>query len=367
MKKTAIALVVAGLAAASVAQAAPQENTFYVGAKAGQASYHYDVKNTADSATDILQARGVNAAIGYNRNSVTYGVFAGYQILNRNNFGLASEIGYDDFGRLKYRFEGTTTAKQTAHGAHVSLKGSYNLGGLTSALEGLDVYGRVGAALVRSDFKFYNAGARNHAIGEHSLHVSPVFAAGLEYALPSLPELALRLEYQWVNRVGHFSNSNGGHKDYDPSIGSISAGLSYRFGQGAAPVVAPEVVSKTFNLASDVTFAFGKANLKPEAQTTLDGIYGEIAQINNANVAVAGYTDRIGKDAPNVKLSQRRADSVANYLVAKGVPAQNISAVGHGKANPVTGSTCDAVKGRKALIACLAPDRRVEIAVNGTK
>ena len=70
----------------------------------------------------------------------------------------------------------------------------------------------------------------------------------------------------------------------------------------------------------------------------------------------------------NVESSyQRRADSVANYLVAKGVPAQNISAVGHGKANPVTGSTCDAVKGRKALIACLAPDRRVEIAVNGTK
>ncbi len=147
----------------------------------------------------------------------------------------------------------------------------------------------------------------------------------------------------------------------------VTAGMGGGTGTGAAPVVAPEVVSKTFNLSSDVTFAFGKANLKPQAKATLDGIYGEIAQINNANVAVAGYTDRIGKDAPNVKLSQRRADSVANYLVAKGVPAQNISAVGHGKANPVTGSTCDAVKGRKALIACLAPDRRVEIAVNGTK
>ena len=169
--------------------------------------------------------------------------------------------------------------------------------------------------------------------------------------------------------MGKFRTQTGPNSsvDYNPWIGSINAGLSYRFGQGAAPVVAPEVVSKTFNLSSDVTFAFGKANLKPQAKATLDGIYGEIAQINNANVAVAGYTDRIGKDAPNVKLSQRRADSVANYLVAKGVPAQNISAVGHGKANPVTGSTCDAVKGRKALIACLAPDRRVEIAVNGTK
>lgn len=357
MKKTAIALVVAGLAAASVAQAAPQENTFYAGAKVGQASFHDGIKDNLGS---------------YHRNSVTYGVFGGYQILNRDNLGLAVELGYDDFGRVKGRSLGQTYFKHTNHGAHLSFKGSYNLGGLTSALDGLDVYGRAGVALVRSDYKFYdvtNGGARIHDAGRHSLRTSGMFAAGVEYALPSLPELALRLEYQWLTRVGKFRTQDAPNSsiDYNPWIGSINAGLSYRFGQGAAPVVAPEVVSKTFNLSSDVTFAFGKANLKPQAKATLDGIYGEIAQVNNANVAVAGYTDRIGKDAPNVKLSQRRADSVANYLVAKGVPAQNISAVGHGKANPVTGSTCDAVKGRKALIACLAPDRRVEIAVNGTK
>ena len=355
MKKTAIALVVAGLAAASVAQAAPQENTFYAGAKVGQASFHDGIKDNLGS---------------YHRNSVTYGVFGGYQILNRDNLGLAVELGYDDFGRVKGRDLGKTDFKHTNHGAHLSFKGSYNLGGLTSALEGLDVYGRAGVALVRSDYKFYDVnGARIHDAGRHSLRTSGMFAAGVEYALPSLPELALRLEYQWLTRVGKFRTEDRANSsvDYNPWIGSINAGLSYRFGQGAAPVVAPEVVSKTFNLSSDVTFAFGKANLKPQAKATLDGIYGEIAQINNANVAVAGYTDRIGKDAPNLKLSQRRADSVANYLVAKGVPAQNISAVGHGKANPVTGSTCDAVKGRKALIACLAPDRRVEIAVNGTK
>lgn len=357
MKKTAIALVVAGLAAASVAQAAPQENTFYAGAKVGQASFHDGIKDNLGS---------------YHRNSVTYGVFGGYQILNRDNLGLAVELGYDDFGRVKGRSLGQTYFKHTNHGAHLSFKGSYNLGGLTSALDGLDVYGRAGVALVRSDYKFYdvtNGGARIHDAGRHSLRTSGMFAAGVEYALPSLPELALRLEYQWLTRVGKFRTQDAPNSsiDYNPWIGSINAGLSYRFGQGAAPVVAPEVVSKTFNLSSDVTFAFGKANLKPQAKATLDGIYGEIAQVNNANVAVAGYTDRIGKDAPNVKLSQRRADSVANYLVAKGVPAQSISAVGHGKANPVTGSTCDAVKGRKALIACLAPDRRVEIAVNGTK
>ena len=360
MKKTAIALVVAGLAAASVAQAAPQENTFYAGVKAGQASFHDGIRDLAP---------------GYHRNSFTYGVFGGYQILNQDNLGLAVELGYDDFGRVRYRSDAQPLGKHTAHGAHLTLKGSYDVGSLVG-LNGLEFYGRAGDALVRSDLKItkaaYASAPEEHATfdgkrKQHNLHVSPVFAAGLEYAI--LPELAARLEYQWVNKVGRFNDEDGHRVNYSPWIGSINAGVSYRFGQGAvaAPAMAPEVVSKTFNLNSDVTFAFGKANLKPQAQATLDGIYGEIAQINSAKVAVAGYTDRIGSDAGNLKLSQRRADTVANYLVQKGVATNAISATGYGKANPVTGATCDQVKGRKALIACLAPDRRVEIAVNGTK
>ena len=199
--------------------------------------------------------------------------------------------------------------------------------------------------------------ALRNSEAETKIQLGPKLTKGL--GAGSLPEIGLKAAEESEEQIR------------EALVGAdlifVTAGMGGGTGTGAAPVVAPEVVSKTFNLSSDVTFAFGKANLKPQAKATLDGIYGEIAQVNNANVAVAGYTDRIGKDAPNVKLSQRRADSVANYLVAKGVPAQNISAVGHGKANPVTGSTCDAVKGRKALIACLAPDRRVEIAVNGTK
>ncbi|HHF6383921.1 TPA: porin OmpA [Haemophilus influenzae] len=347
MKKTAIALVVAGLAAASVAQAAPQENTFYAGVKAGQASFH-----------DGLRALARENKVGYHRNSFTYGVFGGYQILNQNNLGLAVELGYDDFGRAKGREKGRTVAKHTNHGTHLSLKGSYEV------LEGLDVYGKAGVALVRSDYKFYDKKYGEH----HRARASGLFAVGVEYAV--LPELAVRLEYQWLTRVGKYRPQDKPNSaiNYNPWIGSINAGISYRFGQGAAPVVAaPEMVSKTFSLNSDVTFAFGKANLKPQAQATLDSIYGEMSQVKSAKVAVAGYTDRIGSDAFNVKLSQERADSVANYFVAKGVAADAISATGYGKANPVTGAICDQVKGRKALIACLAPDRRVEIAVNGTK
>ncbi|HDR1007683.1 TPA: porin OmpA [Pasteurella multocida] len=355
MKKTAIALTIAALAAASVAQAAPQPNTFYVGAKAGWASFHDGLNQVKD-----FDKAGNAGSFGFKRNSVTYGVFGGYQITD--NFAV--ELGYDDFGRAQLRNavagkEAKTIAKHTNHGAHLSLKASYPV------LEGLDVYARVGAALVRSDYKLYDKektpSLQNYQ-RTHSTQVSPVFAGGLEYAF--IPELALRVEYQWLNNVGKLKDAKGERVDYRPDIGSVTAGLSYRFGQS---VYVPEVVSKTFTLNSDVTFGFDKADLKPAAQNVLDGIYGEIAQLKSASVAVAGYTDRLGSDAYNLKLSQRRADTVANYLVAKGVAQNAISATGHGEANPVTGNKCDSVKGRKALIACLADDRRVEIAVKGNK
>ena len=90
MKKSLIALAVSGLAVASVAQAAPQANTFYVGAKAGWATFHNDV-NQLDSKYANDSRYAGPTAYGINRNSVTYGVFGGYQIIDN----LAVELGYD--------------------------------------------------------------------------------------------------------------------------------------------------------------------------------------------------------------------------------------------------------------------------------
>ncbi|OBW95790.1 porin OmpA [Gallibacterium salpingitidis] len=345
MKKTAIALAISGLAFVSVAQAAPQANTFYAGAKAGWASFHNDV-NQFDK-----EYGGTDAV---HRNSETYGVFGGYQITD--NFAV--EAGYDFYGKLRMHDGDSERSRHTAHGLNLSLKASYPV----AYVDGLDVYGRLGAALIRSDYTQHDDGVKTAS--EHKLKVSPVFAAGVEYAI--LPELAARLEYQWVAKVGKVSQFND-DVSYSPSIGSVSLGLSYRFGQGEqAPAPAVEVVNKKFALSSDVLFAFGKANLKPEAAQSLDNLQQEISKVGNlSSVEVAGYTDRIGSDKYNLKLSQDRANTVANYLVSKSVSPDVIKAVGYGEANPVTGNTCDAVKGRKALIACLAPDRRVEVSVSG--
>lgn len=348
MKKTAIALAIAGLAAATVAQAAPQENTFYAGARVGWSAMHHGVKRAL-------------ADEGHNRNAPTYGVFGGYQILNQNNFGLAAEAGYDFFGKNTFRNNHDDAGYHSAHGFNLALKPSYEV------FQDLDVYGKVGVAVVRN---MYKLGRGDNAPKLNNTKASLILGAGVEYAI--LPELAARIEYQWLSKAGNFDSAVDKvlgvrpNFNYNPDIHSVTAGISYRFGQGAA-VVAPEVVNKTFTLNSDVTFAFGKSTLKPEASTALDGIYGEIAQVANPAVAVNGYADRIGKDAANLKLSQRRAETVANYLVSKGVNSNAITATGYGEANPVTGNTCDAVKGKKALIACLAPDRRVEVQVQGNK
>ena len=157
----------------------------------------------------------------------------------------------------------------------------------------------------------------------------------------------------------------------------LSVGVSYRFGQqdAAAPVIAPapapapEVQTKHFTLKSDVLFNFNKATLKPEGKQALDQMYTQLSNLDpkEGSVVVLGFTDRIGSDAYNQGLSEKRAQSVVDYLVSKGIPADKISARGMGKSNPVTGNTCDGVKAKAALIDCLAPDRRVEIEVKGSK
>ncbi|OOH91463.1 hypothetical protein BMT54_02150 [Pasteurellaceae bacterium 15-036681] len=360
MKKTLVALAVSGLAVASVANAAPQANTFYAGAKAGWASFHDGIEQ--------LDAKK-DGKYGINRNSVTYGVFGGYQILNQAGLGLAAEVGYDYFGRVRGSEKNLPTSKDkqtfrhSAHGTVISLKPSYEV------LSNLDVFGKVGIALVNNSYKTVDVETKVPS-KDSRFQTSLVLGAGVEYAIT--PALAAKVEYQWLNNAGKAGApvlAAAGATDYRPDISSVSAGLTYRFGQGAAPVVAPEVVTKNFAFSSDVLFAFGKANLAAAGKQALDTANTEIANLGLANPAIQvnGHADRIGKAAANLKLSQRRAETVANYMVSQGVNPANITAVGYGSANPVTGNTCDAVKGRKALIACLAPDRRVEVQVQGSK
>ena len=79
-------------------------------------------------------------------------------------------------------------------------------------------------------------------------------------------------------------------------------------------------------------------------------------------VLVTGYTDRLGTEAYNQKLSERRADAVRDYLVSKGVDKAKIEALGLGEKQPVV--NCDQ-KNLKQLIECLQPNRRVTVEAKG--
>ena len=131
-----------------------------------------------------------------------------------------------------------------------------------------------------------------------------------------------------------------------------------------APAPAPQVQKIT--LASKALFDFDKAVLKPEGKAAIDSeILAKLPQVQKLElVLVTGHTDRIGTQQYNQKLSERRADAVRDYLVSKGVARDKIETLGMGKTQPVPGVVCTMTQ-LKALIACLAPNRRVEVEVKG--
>ena len=98
----------------------------------------------------------------------------------------------------------------------------------------------------------------------------------------------------------------------------------------------------------------------------LDGL---VTQLNGATydtILVTGQTDRFGSANYNQKLSERRAASVKDYLVSKNVQASRIDAEGKGETQPMTKpGECRGAKSAK-VIACLQPDRRVDVEMKGT-
>jgi outer membrane protein OmpA-like peptidoglycan-associated protein len=107
---------------------------------------------------------------------------------------------------------------------------------------------------------------------------------------------------------------------------------------------------------SDVLFDTGKHSLKPATQISLAKVSGILQAYPGLKLQVEGYTDSVGSDAFNQKLSESRADSVRNFLIGQGVQQDNISSTGYGKAKPVADNS--SASGR-------AQNRRVQLVVSG--
>jgi len=120
----------------------------------------------------------------------------------------------------------------------------------------------------------------------------------------------------------------------------------------------------TMKLEGDVLFDFDKAEIKPEAEQTLDKVGSVISQFPEGKVLIEGHTDSKGSPDVNLGLSKRRAEAVKDWLVKKkGVPESIITTRGFGETKPVTSNTnpegSDNTQG-------LQQNRRVEITVEKT-
>ena len=120
------------------------------------------------------------------------------------------------------------------------------------------------------------------------------------------------------------------------------------------------------NLASRELFEFNKATLTNDAKQRLDAeVVAKLRDVRDIRfVNVNGHADRLGSAQYNQRLSEKRADAVRAYLVSKGIDAGKVETLGFGKTTPV--KSCPDQKDRRALIDCLAPNRRVEIEIQGT-
>lgn len=131
------------------------------------------------------------------------------------------------------------------------------------------------------------------------------------------------------------------------------------------PAPAPVVRSRTTSLSSEALFAFGKsglADMLPNGRSELRTLADGIKRDPGATIRVVGHADRIGDAASNLELSTRRAQTVRQVLINEGISASAITARGAGDSSPV--ATCPDSLGGKRLVACLQPDRRVELTVD---
>ncbi|MBG9389291.1 OmpA family protein [Caenimonas aquaedulcis] len=381
LNPTSRVLGLALLAVCGGASAQPLDSGWYAGGSAGRSA----------ATIDDTRIRGGLAGQGLGTTSIDdrdrsngYKLFGGYQFSPY----IGVEAGLVDLGRFGYTAQttpaGSLNGDIRVRGMNLDLVGTLPLFGRLSAL------GRVGVASLRSSDGFSATGAArvpyaNANPSQRSANLK--LGAGLSYAVTDA--LSVRLEgerYRLKDAVG-----NTGHADL------LSVGLVYRFGVRPPPprmAEAPVVVAAApppaaapmpppppppapppapaapmrVSLSADSLFDFDKSVVKPEGRAALDKLAADLRGVRYDAIAVTGHTDRFGSHAYNMKLSQRRAEAVADYLVKAGIAAGSISAKGVDGDNPVTQpGACKGNKPTPAVVACLQPDRRVDVEVTGSR
>ncbi len=387
MSRATAQLSLVALAVIASTLAIADDSAWYLGTNIGQSAATIDDARITNS---LSKSGASNISIVDDDRNHGYKIFGGY----RFNKNLALEGGYFDLGR--FGFTATALPAGTLSGT-INLRGvNLDLVGTLPITEKFSAFGRIGANYAEAVDSFSSTGVvrvpNNPNPRQRDTNLK--LGLGLEYAFTDA--LAMRAEVERY-RVNDAVGNKG-------DVDLVSLGLVYRFGAKAptpaprpvppqivavAPRPAPEVavpppppppptptappqvarapVKVTFS--ADSLFDFDKASLRVGGQERLDKFAADLRGTNFDVITVTGHTDRIGSHAYNVKLSTRRAETVQGYLAGHtGIPAGKIVAKGVNGSDPVTKpGDCRGKNASKALIACLQPDRRVEVEVSGTR
>lgn len=375
---SALTLAILSVAATSAFAQYQEPGFFYGGVSAGEARAKVDEAAVANGA---LGTFGPASNFSSDEKDTGYKLFGGYQF-NRN---IAVEGGYFDLG--KSTFSSTTTSG--AFNNDTRMRGlNLDLVGTLPITERFSVLGRIGVAMGRTRASFSGAGATAAGVQDRNdTKANAKVGLGVQYELSRSMWIRTELERYRVN------NGVNGRTNVD----MLTVGLVFPFNRAPAyvaaapapyvapapapapmvqapapapaPMPAPAPVPQRVSMSAESLFGFDASAVKPEGRAELDKFARDLSTANYQTVVVEGHTDRLGSDAYNQKLSEERAMAVKNYLVTNGrLDSSKISAVGKGETMPVTkAEDCKGNSRTAALVACLQPDRRVDVEVTGTR
>ena len=262
-----------------------------------------------------------------------YKFFVGYQF----NQHIALEAGYADLGDFGVEVArapgaGTLTGETSYKGYNLDVVGAWPL------TQRLSAFGRVGAFHYKTEENFVGTESLAASLTRDEKDTGYKFGAGLEYAFTE--RLSGRIEAERY-RIEDLLGDHG-------SVNLYSVGLVYRFGDRPAPpppkVVEPVVTQQDYCSKLDIQFEINRADIPRAESERLNAAGSFLKKYPDTKAVIKGYTDNVGSDQSNVQLSQRRADSVLQYLVGQQIDASRITTVALGEAEPIASNDTDAGK-----------------------
>lgn len=346
MKKRALAIVFL-LASLVTSVQSEEQNGWYLGTKLGWSyfnplKYDYNVKKSKTEESNFILKENLSAPV--------IGFFLGYEF--NPYFGLEIDNNTNGFFPHKI-FQKDQTYMQT-NSLQLTTKLSYPV------TDNFHFYTRLGGIVFWDDL-VSKENLKNMFTKESSIF--PSVSLGAEYVFNE--QFITRLDYTWKNKVKDIMDLS-----VKPSLGDAIVSFGWKFGRSHTndflSYYDSDLLNKQYNVLNEnINFPFNSTDLKPISYDKLNKLDDDIKnmQLKNISIVLSGHSDRIGNEEYNKKLSEDRAYSIKNYLTSHGFSRDQIIVQGMGGLYPLTNQVCKDIKNRSLLISCLAPDRRVEVAV----